>query len=126
MSRSAAAWQARLVKAYCSRQSSGLPGDSHGPVQQVLGRDEFADYAERVGLAGGEDLTEQRGTGRDRLAPSVGEHADVDRGHRMPIGTSLCPKEASLVTAMRWSQTAAVMSPPAKAWPLMAATVGRG
>jgi hypothetical protein len=44
----------------------------------------------------------------------------------MPIGTSLSPKEASPMTAMRWSQTAAVMSPPAKARPLIAATVGRG
>jgi hypothetical protein len=35
-----------------------------------------------VCLDGGEDLTEQRGPGSDRLAPGVAEHADVDRGHR--------------------------------------------
>ena len=44
----------------------------------------------------------------------------------MPIGTSLSLKVASPVTAMRWSQTAAATSLPAKAWPLMAAMVGRG
>ena len=45
-----------------------LPGDGHGPVQQVGGRDEFAHHAERVGLGGGEDFAEQTGPGGDRLA----------------------------------------------------------
>ena len=59
-----------------------LPGDGCGPVEQAGGWDEFAHYAERVGLGGGEDLTEQTGPGGGGLAPGVGEHADVDRGHR--------------------------------------------
>jgi len=83
MSRSAAAWQARLVKAYCSRQSWGVcSAMATARSSRPEPRDEFAHHAERVGLGGGEDLTEQTGPGGDRLAPGVGEHADVDRGHR--------------------------------------------
>jgi hypothetical protein len=44
----------------------------------------------------------------------------------MPIGALLSPKEASPVMAMRWSQAAAVVRPPAKAWRWIAAMVGRG
>ena len=47
-------------------------------------------------------------------------------GIGIPIGTSLSPNRAPSATAIRWSHTAAVMRPPAKACPFTAATVGRG
>lgn len=47
-------------------------------------------------------------------------------GMGMPMGTSLSPDLTGLRAAMRKSQSSAVINPPAMAWPLTAATVGRG
>ncbi len=47
-------------------------------------------------------------------------------GIGIPIGTLLSPNRAQSATATRWSHTAAVMSPPAKAYPFTAAVAGCG
>ena len=85
MSRSVLAWQARLVNAYCPRQSSGVRSVTATARSSNSSADVNSCIIPNACACAGEKIShEEARAGRDRLAPGVGEHADVHRGHRNP------------------------------------------